>query len=375
MRIPFNRPFTTGKEFEYISQACQSGFISGDGPFTQKCQEWLRTKCKTTQALLTTSGTAGLEMAAILANIAPGDEVILPSFTFVSTANAFVLRGAVPVFIDIREDDLNMDERLIEKAITDRTRVIVPVHYAGVACEMDRIMEIANSRHLLVVEDAAQGVCSSYKGKALGSIGHLGALSFHETKVLISGEGGALLVNDPSMISRAEIIWQKGTNRKQFMQGMVDKYTWVDVGSSFLPSDLIAAFLFSQLESSEDIIGRQMKIWNRYHAAFEPLEKKGLCVRPRISTGQIHNAHIYYLIIEGKKRPSFLSRMQNRGIGAIFHYVPLHSSPAGKRLGRTGSSMDVTNRLSEGLVRLPMWAGLSTEDQDEVIQAVYEELK
>ena len=280
--IPFNRPYASGKEFEYIRQACLSSHISGDGPFTKRCHEWLRAHTGSANPFLTTSGTAALEMAALIANIQPGDEVIMPSFTFVSTANAFVLRGAIPVFVDIRTDTLNIDEALIEAAITKKTKAIVPVHYAGVACEMDTILEIAAKYKLIVIEDAAQGICSAYKGKMLGSIGSLGALSFHETKNLISGEGGAILVNEASLVERAEVIWQKGTNRKKFNQGLVDKYTWVELGSSFLPSDMIAAFLLAQFESSESITAAHNSIWEKYHLAFKELESRGRCVRPRV---------------------------------------------------------------------------------------------
>ena len=296
MKIPFNKPFVTGTELRSIEEALSSLHLSGDGTFTKKCHQWLEKTTGTKKALLTHSCTAALEMAAILADIQPGDEVIMPSYTFVSTANAFVLRGGIPVFVDIRPDTLNIDENLIEAAITNKTKAIVPVHYAGVACEMDTIMRIAEKHNLLVIEDAAQGVMGFYKGKALGTIGHLGAYSFHETKNIISGEGGALLINDPRFIERAEIIREKGTNRSQFFRGEIDKYTWVDIGSSFLPSEIIAAFLWSQLESSQNITNQRLETWEQYHKGFKELEVSKKIRRPIIPGDCSHNAHMYYIL-------------------------------------------------------------------------------
>jgi dTDP-4-amino-4,6-dideoxygalactose transaminase len=310
-------------------------------------------------------------MAALLLDIQPGDEIIMPSYTFVSTANAFVLRSGVPVFVDIREDTLNLDERLIEAAITPRTRAIVPVHYAGVACEMDAITAIAQRHGLKVVEDAAQGVMASYRGRALGSIGDLGAYSFHETKNVISGEGGALLVNDPDLALRAEIIREKGTDRSRFFRGEVDKYTWQEVGSSFLPGELIAAFLWAQLEEADRITKQRLAIWQRYHELLEPLEAKGILRRPVVPDDCKHNAHMYYVLLApGIDRQKVLEAFKRNEILAVFHYVPLHSSPAGKRYGRSHSNLEVTNELSERLVRLPLWVGLSEEQQDRVVQVL-----
>lgn len=369
MAIPFNKPFMTGKELFYISQAHHNGWLAGDGSFSKRCQKHLELVTGTQKALLTHSCTAALEMAAILANIGPGDEVIMPSYTFVSTANAFVLRGGVPVFVDIRPDTLNVNQSLIEAAITPRTRAIVPVHYAGVACDMDAIMAIAQKHDLLVIEDAAQGYLSSYRGRPLGSIGHMAALSFHETKNVISGEGGALLINDPALAERAEIIREKGTNRSKFFRGQVDKYTWVDVGSSFLPSELIAAFLWAQLEEGQGITARRLALWSRYHAAFADAEKEGKCRRPTVPAGCEHNAHMYYLIVESlAKRTEFIAALKQVGVSSVFHYVPLHSSPAGKQYGRGCGDMSVTDTLSERLVRLPLWLGME-DQQSEVIQA------
>ena len=310
--IPFNKPYMTGNELLYIKEAHHNGVLAGDGPFSKKCHQWVESHIRCKKALLTHSCTAALEMAAILANIGPGDEIIMPSYTFVSTANAFVLRGGIPVFVDIREDTLNIDERLIESAITINTRVIVPVHYAGVACEMDIIMDIAKRHNLLVIEDAAQGVMSSYKGRALGSIGHMGCLSFHETKNVISGEGGALLINDKRFIDRAEIIHEKGTDRGQFFRGMVDKYTWQDIGSSFLPGEITAAFLFAQFEQSKSITDKRLLIWNRYNKAFKGLENIGRVQLPVIPKSCKHNAHIYYLLLNSVfKKKKYNAKMAN----------------------------------------------------------------
>ena len=371
MKIPFNKPYMTGKELFYIAQAKFGNMLAGDGPFTKCCHGWIEEKTGCHKALLTHSCTAALEMTALLLDIQPGDEVIMPSYTFVSTANAFVLRGGLPVFVDIREDTLNLDERLIEAAITPRTKAIVPVHYAGVACEMDTIMEIAVRHGLKVVEDAAQGVMSSYKGRALGSIGDLGAFSFHETKNVISGEGGALLVNDSKLALRAEIIREKGTDRSRFFRGEVDKYTWQEVGSSYLPGELIAAFLWAQLEEAQAITAKRLDSWERYHAALASLEAKGVLRRPVIPEDCQHNAHMYYVLLAPEiDRQAVLIELKRNEINSVFHYVPLHSSPAGQRYGRVHGVLDVTNRQSERLVRLPMWVGLTEAQQDRVVDAL-----
>lgn len=374
-KIPFNKPHMTGKELYYVAEAKFGNMLAGDGPFTKRCHQWLEQRTGCSKALLTHSCTAALEMAPLLLDIQPGDEVIMPSFTFVSTANAFVLRGGVPVFVDIREDTLNLDERLIEAAITPHTKTIVPVHYSGVACEMDAIMAIARRHGLKVVEDAAQGVMASYKGRALGSIGDLGAYSFHETKNLISGEGGALLVNDSALALRAEIIREKGTDRSRFFRGEVDKYTWQEVGSSFLPGELIAAFLWAQLEEAERITNDRLASWARYHELLESLEANGLMRRPIVPADCQHNAHMYYVLLAPEiDRQTVLSDLKRSGIFSVFHYVPLHSSPAGQRFGRVHGSLDVTNRQAESLIRLPMWVGLSPEDQKRVVQALAKSL-
>lgn len=361
----------TGKELEFIALAHARGQLAGDGPFTKRCHEWLEHKSGCDKALLTHSCTAALEMAALLLDIEPGDEIIMPSYTFVSTANAFVLRGGVPVFVDIREDTLNLDENLVEAAITPRTRAIVPVHYAGVACEMDTIIAVAKRHGLKVVEDAAQGVMASYKGKALGSIGDLGAYSFHETKNVISGEGGALLVNAPNLAMRAEIIREKGTDRSRFFRGEVDKYTWQEVGSSFLPGELIAAFLWAQFGEAERITNDRLAIWQRYHELLEPLERKGLLRRPIVPSDCQHNAHMYYVLLAPEiDRQKVLSELKKNEVFSVFHYVPLHSSPGGKRYGRAQGELEVTVRQSERLVRLPLWAELSKEQQDRVVDVL-----
>lgn len=359
MKIPFNRPYMTGRELGNIASAHANGHLSGDGPFTRYCHSWLEAHTLAHRALLTHSCTAALEMSALLLDLQPGDEVIMPSFTFVSTANAFVLRGAVPVFVDIRDDTLNLDERLIEAAITPRTRAICVVHYAGVAAEMDAIMAIAARHGLRVVEDAAQAIASRYKGRPLGGIGDLGCLSFHETKNIISGEGGALLTRDATFSERAEILREKGTNRSRFFRGQVDKYTWVDVGSSYLPGEITAAFLAAQMDECTDITSRRLAIWDRYHAWAEPYEARGQLRRPTVPAHCDHNAHMYYLLLPDLEvRDSFIQRMREAGIGTVFHYVPLHSSPAGIRFGRASGSLQVTDWVSERLVRLPLWVGL-----------------
>lgn len=366
--IGFNKPYLTGKELHYIAEAHARGQLAGDGEFTRRCSIWLEQKTGCAKALLTHSCTAALEMAAILADIQPGDEIIMSSYTFVSTANAFVLRGGVPVFVDIRPDTLNIDESLIEAAITPRTKAIVPVHYAGVACEMDTIMELAVRYGLMVIEDAAQGVMAEYKGRSLGSIGHLGCYSFHETKNIISGEGGALLINDPTLAERAEIIREKGTNRSKFFRGQVDKYTWVDLGSSYLPGEIIAAFLWAQMEEAVSITIRRRDIWSSYHAAFAKLESVGRLRRAVVPVACEHNAHMYYLLLRDlEDRTDFIGQMRARGVNCVFHYVPLHSAPCGLEKSRMFGKLLVTEDLAARLVRLPLWVGLESK-LDEVIQ-------
>jgi dTDP-4-amino-4,6-dideoxygalactose transaminase len=364
VQIPFNRPYLGGKELWNIAQAHAKGQMAGDGSFTKQCQLWLEQRIGCRLALLTHSCTAALEMAAILADIKPGDEVIMPSYTFVSTANAFVLRGGVPVFVDIRSDTLNLDETKIEAAITPRTRAIVPVPYAGIACAMDVIMAIADRHGLLVIEDAAQAILASYQGRPLGSIGHLGTLSFHETKNIISGEGGALLINDPALVDRAEIIREKGTNRSKFFRGQVDKYTWVDIGSSYLPGEIIAAFLWAQMEEADSISARRLAIWERYHTAFESLEHQELVRRPVIADGCAHNAHMYYLLLRDlQDRTAFIEAMKQAEINCVFHYVPLHTAPTGRLVGRAHGALPVTNDVADRLVRLPLWLGLEEHQE------------
>jgi dTDP-4-amino-4,6-dideoxygalactose transaminase len=360
----------TGRELSYIVEAHSNCMLAGDGPFTKNCHGWLERHTGAAKALLTHSCTAALEMAAILSNIRPGDEVIMPSYTFVSTANAFVLRGGVPVFVDVRPDTLNIDETKIEEALTARTKAIVPVHYAGVGCEMDAIMDIARRHNLLVIEDAAQAIFSRYKGKPLGTFGEFGTLSFHETKNIISGEGGALLINDARYAERAEIVREKGTNRVQFFRGQVDKYTWCDIGSSFLPGELIAAFLWAQMEEAQEITRRRRMVWNAYHHAFEPLEHEDLLRRPVVPEGCEHNAHIYYLLLPDlKRRTNFIDRLKEKGISTVFHYVPLHNAPYGKAHARASGNLPVTVELADRLVRLPLWVGLDAW-QERVIHEV-----
>lgn len=357
--IPFNKPHMTGRELSNIAQAHANGHLSGDGQFTKRSHAWLEQELHAKRALLTHSCTAALEMAALLLDLCPGDEVILPSYTFVSTASAFALRGAVPVFVDVRLDTLNIDESLIEAAITERTKAICVVHYAGVACEMDTILEIAARRGLPVIEDAAQGILSTYKGRPLGTIGELGTLSFHETKNIISGEGGALLCRDNQFAERAEILREKGTNRSRFFRGQVDKYTWVDVGSSFLPGEITAAFLCAQLDEANAINQRRLEIWDHYHAWAATHEAAGRLVRPTIPENCTHNAHMYYMLLPSlDARTHFIQSLRAQGVQAVFHYIPLHSSPAGIQLGREGSDLSVTNDISERLVRMPLWIGV-----------------
>lgn len=370
-KIPFNKPYMTGKELWYISQAHHAGQLAGDGNFTKKCHQWLERQTNCQKALLTHSCTAALEMSAILAALEPGDEVIMPSYTFVSTANAFVLRGAVPVFVDIRPDTLNLDETLVAAAITHRTRAIVPVHYAGVGCEMDTLQAIAQKHQLLLIEDAAQGLMASYKGKPLGSFGDLGCFSFHETKNIISGEGGALIINNPQLIEQAEIIREKGTNRSKFFRGQVDKYTWVEKGSSYLPGELIAAFLYAQFEEADTIIKTRLKLWHYYHQLLEPLEQAGKLRRPITPPHCQHNGHMYYIILPDlHTRTNLIAFLQKQGINSVFHYVPLHSSPAGQRYGRVGSSMENTNRISECLLRLPMFPELELASIEKIVNCI-----
>ncbi|MBH0038954.1 dTDP-4-amino-4,6-dideoxygalactose transaminase [Pseudoalteromonas sp. SWN166] len=370
--IPFNIPPKTGSELKYIEQAIQSDKLCGDGQFSKKCEAWIEENFNTAKALLTPSCTAALELAAILIDIKEGDEVIMPSYTFVSTANAFVLRGAKIIFIDVRSDTMNIDESLIEAAITSKTRAIVPVHYAGVACEMDAILGIAEKHELWVIEDAAQGVMSTYKGKALGAIGHIGCYSFHETKNYSSGgEGGAILINDPKLVARAEIIREKGTNRSQFLHGIVDKYTWQDIGSSFLPSELQAAYLFAQLESANAINEFRLSLWNNYYTEFSKLLRPEQL--PYIPSNLKHNAHMFYLkLASSEERVRFISFMKENNIVTPFHYIPLHSSPAGKQFGKFIGNDLHTSVESAKLVRLPLYFGMTKADQDKVVESVTE---
>ncbi len=360
--IPFNKPYMVGTELDFIREAHANLQLAGDGAFTARCSRWLERQTGCHTALLTHSCTAALEMAALLLDVGPGDEIVMPSFTFVSTANAFVLRGATPVFVDIRPDTLNVDVGQIEAALTPRTRAIVVVHYAGVGCDMDAVMALAARHDLPVVEDAAQGLLSTYDGRPLGGIGHLGALSFHETKNVMSGEGGALLVNDPRYAERAQWIREKGTNRARFRAGLVDKYTWVDIGSSYLPGEMTAAFLWGQIGHAEAITAERLAIWDRYHRALAPLEADGLLRRPVVPAQCRANAHLYYVLLpDGVSRPRFLATLAAAGVDAVSHYVPLHDSPAGLRFGRTVGTLPITVYASAQLVRLPLWIGLDRE--------------
>ena len=371
--INFNVPPCTGNEMKYIEQAIASHKICGDGSFTKKCNAWFEQRFDAKKVLLTTSGSSALDMAALLCGLEPGDEVILPSFTFSSTANSFVLAGAKLVVVDIRPDTMNIDETLIERAITEKTKVICVMHYAGVACEMDTIMDIARRHKLLVVEDAAQGVMSSYKGKALGTIGDLGCYSFHETKNYSMGEGGAIVINNPDYIEQAEILREKGTNRAKFFRGQVDKYTWVDFGDSYLPSELNAAYLWAQLEMADEINNDRLHSWHEYDAAFKPLESAGKLGLPAIPDDCVHNAHMYYIKCKDlAERTALISFLKERDILAVFHYVPLHSAPAGERFGRFDGEDKYTTVESDRLLRLPMYYGLTAEDRSRVIAAVKE---
>jgi dTDP-4-amino-4,6-dideoxygalactose transaminase len=373
--IPFSKLSATGEELTHIKEAILSGCIIGDGHYTKLCQAWLKEHLGAKKVLLTHSCTAALEMAFILADIQPGDEVIMPSYTFVSTANAVVLRGGVPVFVDIRPDTLNLDETKLKTAITARTKAIAPVHYAGLGCEMNAILEVAHQHGLQVIEDAAQGIWSKYNDQPVGSFGNTAAFSFHGTKNIVSGEGGALVVNDPSLVERAEIIWEKGTNRSQFFRGDVDKYTWVDIGSSYLPSDILAAFLWSQLQHADDITQRRLDVWNRYHYAFEGLEIDQKVRRPVIPQLCQHNAHIYYLLVSDlETRSEILANLKRHGVQATFHYVPLHSAPAGRKYCRQSGELIVTEDICDRIVRLPLFADMTFEQVNFIISLVHQSL-
>lgn len=374
IRIPFNIPPYVGHEMEYLQKACEVNHkICGDGPFTKQCKAWVEEKTGTAGCLMTTSGTSALEMAAHLSHIQPGEEVIMPSYTFCSTADAFVLKGAVPVFVDIRPDTMNLDETLLEDAITDKTRAIAAVHYAGVSCEMDTILEIAGRHHLTVVEDAAQGVMSSYKGRALGTLGDFGCYSFHETKNYSMGEGGALLIRDPEKISEAEILREKGTNRSQFFRGQIDKYTWVDYGSSFLPSELNAAYLMAQLDRADEINHARLARWEQYYRLLSPLAAEGRIELPVIPKDCVHNAHMFYIKTRDlEERQALIQALREQGILAVFHYIPLHSSPAGRKFGRFHGEDRYTTRESERLLRLPMYYSLTEENVNDVVSVIEE---
>ena len=372
-RIRFNAPFIVGKELEYINHTVTEGRLAGDGQYTKDCHKWLESNLNCSAALLTHSGTSALEMAALLCEISVGDEVIMPSFTFVSTANAFVLRGAIPVFVDICPKTLNLDVNAIEAAISNKTKAIVPVHYGGLPCDMDEIKAIAHQYNLRIIEDAAHAMLSSYKGQKLGSIGDLGCLSFHETKNIISGEGGALLINDPELVARARVLWEKGTNRHAFIQGQVDKYTWVDIGSSFLPSELTAAFLFAQLQQARKIIDKRLDICNQYRKGLAVLEIDGLANLSASNKHGDENGHIFYILTDNLlQRNDLIKYLASHSIMAVFHYVPLHSSPAGLRYGKQSGDLSVTNDISDRLVRLPLHFRLSIGDVSEVINRVRE---
>lgn len=371
--INFNVPPYTGKEMEYIRKAVENQKICGDGEFTKKCNAWIEQKTGTTKCLLTTSCTHATELAALLADIQPGDEVIMPAYTFVSTADAFVMRGGVPVFVDIRPDTMNIDETKIEAAITEKTKAIAPVHYAGVACEMDAIMDIANRHHLTVIEDAAQGIMSTYKGKALGTFGEFGCFSFHETKNYSMGEGGALLIRDEKYIEDAEIIREKGTNRSKFYRGQIDKYTWVNFGSSYLPSDMNAAYLYAQLEMAEEINDARMASWNHYYENLLPLAEQGVIELPHVPEGCVHNAHMFYIkAADIEERSKLIAFLKENGILAVFHYIPLHTAPAGLRFGRFHGEDRYTTAESERLLRLPMYYGLKPEEVEYICGKVKE---
>lgn len=369
--IQFNVPPLAGEELEFIKDAVETGKICGDGKYTHMCNDWIKEKTSSAGVLLTTSCTHATELAAILCDIQEGDEVIMPSYTFVSTADAFVLRGAKAVFVDIRPDTMNINEELIEAAITERTRAIVPVHYAGVACEMDRIMEIAHRHNLYVIEDAAQGIMASYKGRQLGAIGDIGCYSFHETKNYSMGEGGAILMQDGAMLERAEIIREKGTNRSRFFRGEIDKYTWVEAGSSYLPSELNAAYLWAQLLKADEIYKDRMRSWQRYYEELKELEEAGCITLPHVPEGCVHNAHMFYIKARDlEERTRLLAFLKENGIMAVFHYIPLHTAPAGKKYGEFRGEDRYTTSESERLARLPMYYGLREQDQTKVIETI-----
>ena len=371
--INFNVPPYVDTAMDYIKECIANQKICGDGKYTKECNKWLEEKTKTRKALLTTSCTHATELAAILADIQPGDEVIMPAYTFVSTADAFVLRGATPVFVDIRPDTMNIDEKKIERAITEKTKAIVPVHYAGVACEMDTIMDIANRHNLIVIEDAAQGIMSTYKGRALGTIGNFGAMSFHETKNYSMGEGGALLIRDEKDVEDAEIIREKGTNRSKFFRGQIDKYTWVNLGSSYLPSDMNAAYLYSQLEIADEINNQRLDNWNRYYKNLEELKDAGKIELPVIPEGCVHNAHMFYIkAADIEERSALIAFLKERGIMSVFHYIPLHTAPAGIKFGRFDGEDEYTTKESERLARLPMYYGLKPEEVDMICETIKE---
>ena len=379
MKIPFNKPYVTGKEMEYIRQVIANGPFAGNGEFSRRCAKWLEETTGCCKAVLVPSGTAALEMMMILAGIGHGDEVIMPSFTFSSTANAVVLRGAVPVFIDIRPDTLNMDETLIESAITPKTKAILPVDYAGVGCEMDTIKTIAEKHGLLVLEDAAQGILSYYKGKHLGSIGQMGILSFHETKNIHCGEGGALLINDPALVEQAEIIMEKGTNRSKFFRGEIDKYTWVDIGSSYLINEITAAFLWSQLEEAHNIVEKRLSAWNEYYSSLEHLEADGFLRRPLLPKATRHNGHIFHVLFEsGEERDRVMAFLNSNGVNTVFHYIPLHNAEAGIRFGRSANIRDdlpITSNVSPRLLRLPLWPDVPVEKVSSELRNAFKELE
>ena len=369
--ISFNVPPYVGNELTYIKEAVDSYKICGDGQFTKKCNAWLEEKFNAQKALLTTSGSTALDMALLLCDLKPGDEVILPSYTFSSTANSPVLAGAKLVFVDIRPDTMNIDENKIEAAITKKTKVIIAVHYAGVSCEMDTILDIARRHNLMVIEDAAQGVMSTYKGKALGTMGDFGCYSFHETKNYSMGEGGALVINNPAYNEKAEILREKGTNRAKFFRGQVDKYTWVDFGDSYLPSELNAAYLWAQLEVADEINDNRLATWNAYYEAFKPLEEKGYIELPTIPVGCVHNAHMFYIKLKDlEARTDFIEALKKDGVNCVFHYIPLHSAPAGHKFGRFDGEDEYTTKESERLVRLPLYYNLTLEDREHVIDSV-----
>ena len=371
-KVPFNKPFIVGNELSYVAQAVAQAHLSGDGPFAKRCERWLEERLGCVRAFLTHSCTAALEMSAILCGIVPGDEVILPSFTFVSTANAFVLRGGVPVFVDIRPDTLSINEQLVEEAITPKTRAIIPMHYAGLCCEMSQVLDVAEEYGLIVVEDAAHAMFSKYQGKFLGTLGHLGCLSFHETKTIISGEGGALLVNDERLVARSEIIREKGTDRSRFYRGEVDKYTWVDLGSSYLPGELIAAFLYAQLEQSEKILAARGRIFASYYRLLRPLQDQGQIRLPFLQTEESYYGHLFYIITRSvSERDRLIRFLKGKNISAVFHYVPLHSSPAGVKYGRPQGDLRFTDDISSRLLRLPLYYEMTHQHVERVVEQIF----